>query len=301
METPLYCLARAAVGLVGVIPLAWVARLGRWCGGAAFYLDRSHRRVALENLQHVFGQEKTTAEIYEIALENFCRIGENYLSALRTSRMSNEEALQYCEVVGLEKLIPKAGEPVQENRVIAIGHFGNFELYTLLAAELKGYQGVATYRGLGQPSLNRVLQDTRNRSGCLFFERRTDAAKLKAILNRHGIILGLLADQHAGRGGLWLPFLGKECSTSAAPAVLSLRYRCPLFTAVIYRVGLARWRAEVGEEIPTRINGVARTSSEITLNMNQVFEHAVRRDPANWFWVHKRWKPRSQPSKPLEN
>ncbi len=27
------------------------------------------------------------------------------------------------------------------------------------------------------------------------------------------------------------------------------------------------------------------------LDVNRAFEEAVRRDPANWFWVHKRWKP----------
>jgi lauroyl/myristoyl acyltransferase len=26
-------------------------------------------------------------------------------------------------------------------------------------------------------------------------------------------------------------------------------------------------------------------------DVNRAFEAAVRRDPANWFWVHKRWKP----------
>jgi KDO2-lipid IV(A) lauroyltransferase len=27
------------------------------------------------------------------------------------------------------------------------------------------------------------------------------------------------------------------------------------------------------------------------LDVNRTFEQAVRRDPANWFWVHNRWKP----------
>ena len=26
-------------------------------------------------------------------------------------------------------------------------------------------------------------------------------------------------------------------------------------------------------------------------DVNLAFESAVRRDPANWFWVHRRWKP----------
>ena len=25
-------------------------------------------------------------------------------------------------------------------------------------------------------------------------------------------------------------------------------------------------------------------------DVNRAFETAVRRDPANWFWVHRRWK-----------
>jgi lauroyl/myristoyl acyltransferase len=25
-------------------------------------------------------------------------------------------------------------------------------------------------------------------------------------------------------------------------------------------------------------------------DVNSAFEKAVRRDPANWFWVHNRWK-----------
>jgi len=33
-----------------------------------------------------------------------------------------------------------------------------------------------------------------------------------------GLVLGLLADQH-GVTGLRLPFFGRECSTSTAPAV----------------------------------------------------------------------------------
>ena len=105
-----------------------------------------------------------------------------------------------------------------------------------------------------------------------------------------GLLLGLLADQHAGDSGLWLPFLGRECSTTPAPAVFALRYHCPLHTAICYRTALAHWRIEVGDEIPTRENGKPRTPEAIMRDINRAFEVAIRRDPANWFWVHRRWK-----------
>ena len=89
-----------------------------------------------------------------------------------------------------------------------------------------------------------------------------------------------------------VPFLGHDCSTTAAPAIFALRYHCALITGICYRVGLARWRIEAGAEIPTRENGQAALDTPPSCgDVNRAFEAAVRRDPANWFWVHRRWKP----------
>jgi KDO2-lipid IV(A) lauroyltransferase len=90
---------------------------------------------------------------------------------------------------------------------------------------------------------------------------------------------------------LRLPFFGHDSSTSAAPAIFALRYRCSLYTGICYRVGLAKWRIEAGAEIPVLENGQPRSTRAIMLEVNQAFEAAIRRDPANWFWVHNRWKP----------
>ena len=72
--------------------------------------------------------------------------------------------------------------------------------------------------------------------------------------------------------------------------MFALRYQCELFTGFCYRVALAKWRIELGEKIPTHENNRPRPSGEIMRDVNRAFETAVRRDPANWFWVHERWK-----------
>ena len=105
------------------------------------------------------------------------------------------------------------------------------------------------------------------------------------------MLLGLLADQHGGRGGLRLPFLGHECSTSAAPAVFALRYNCPLHTAICYRTGAgAMARSKSAMKFRRAKTARPRSTEEIMRDVNRAFEIAVRRDPANWFWVHSRWK-----------
>jgi len=282
MDTLIYWLARALVALIQSLPLAVVARLGRAGGGAAWWLDARHRRVALKNLTMCFRQEKSPEEIHALARENFRRLGENYACAIKTAAMSFEQLRPHIEFVAIERLQP----PRQV--VVAIGHFGNFELYARFHQYSPGYQCATTYRALRQPMLNRLMQDLRERSGCLFFERRTDGPLLRAAMSRQGIILGLLADQSTR--GPRIPFLGHDCSTSTAPAVFALRYHCELYTGLCFRTAPAKWRIELGEQVATHENGHPRPVEAITRDVNRAFEAAVRRDPANWFWVHRRWK-----------
>ena len=291
MDLLLYCLARAVVAALQALPLRVVAHLGRAGGSLAWSLDARHRRVALDNLRLCLGAEKSPTAIRALVRENFRRIGENFACAVKTAAMSNDEIKKVVQAAGVEKLHAAAPGETPASCVIAIGHFGNFELYARCASFAPGYQFATTYRALRQPALNRLLQSLREKSGCLYFERRTDAGALKTVMSRGGTALGLLADQHAGDHGLRLPFLGRDCSTSAAPAVLALRYHCPVFTAICYRVSPGRWRVEVGDEIATHEGGRPRSSEAIMRDVNRALEIGVRRDPANWFWVHKRWKP----------
>ena len=79
---------------------------------------------------------------------------------------------------------------------------------------------------------------------------------------------------------------------------MAARYGCDLYVPICYRMSLGHWRIEVGGQIPTRENGARRSIEAITRDINTVMEAAVRRDPANWFWVHNRWK--TKPAKPKE-
>ncbi|MGA3266454.1 MAG: hypothetical protein ABSE16_06500 [Verrucomicrobiota bacterium] len=295
MDNVLYALARALVALIQSLPLAWVARLGRAGGGLAYRLDRRHRQVALANLTMCFGAEKSPEQIQALARENFRRIGENFACAVKTAAMSIDALRPHLEFAGIERLPQKSADAPLPNVVIAIGHFGNFELYARFGQFRPEYQCATTYRALKHPAANRLLQQVRERSGCLFFERRTDGPLLRAAMQRRGLLMGFLADQSTD--GLRAPFLGHDCSTTLAPAVFALRYHCELFTAFCFRLAPARWRIELGDQIATDENGHPRTTEAITRDVNRSFEAAVRRDPANWFWVHRRWKPEERKAK----
>ncbi len=290
-EWLLIILVRLALPFLQAIPLPWVARIGRAGGAAAWFIDRRHRRVALANIERCLGDRMNAAERRALARENFRRLGENYASALRTATMTWDQLAPHVDLSGLGPAKAVLDRHPDRSVVVAIGHFGNFELFTWVKVAFPGVQLATTYRALRQGPANRMLLALRERSGCLFFERRRDAEALRRALSRQRTVLGLLADQHDGRG-VRVPFLGQDAGTSTAPALLALRYDCILLTGCCFRVGLAQWRLEMGDEIPTRTpDGGRRTLEEIATDMNRSFERAVHRDPANWFWVHRRWKP----------
>ena len=271
------------------LPLPLVARLGRALGTVGWWILRRHRRVALENLSAAFAAERSPRELRALALENFRRLGENYLCGARTATMTDAELRGVLTVRGQEH-IPH-GSPTT-NLVVATGHFGNFELCARVGEHLPGWEIASTYRALKPPALDRLLQELRAHSGIRLFERTRDAQALRHLLARGGIAVGLLADQHGGPRGLWVPFFGRPCSTNASPAILAQRYQSDIYLALCFRTGLGRWEVEFGPGVPTRdATGAPRDQSIVMTELNARYEAAVRRDPANWFWVHRRWKP----------
>jgi len=295
-EWLLIVLVRLALPLLQAMPLRWVARIGRAGGALAWHIDRRHRKVALANLERCLSHQWDAPARLALARENFRRIGENYASALRTATMTWDQIAPHVDLSGLAPAKTILDRDPNRGLVVAIGHFGNFELFTWVKVAFPGIQLATTYRALRQGVATRMLLKLRERSGCLFFERRRDSKALRQALRSRRTVLGLLADQHDGRG-VRVPFLGIDAGTSTAPALFALRYNCTLLTGYCVRTGFAQWRLEMGDEIPTRTDDGRRRSLEnIATDMNRSFEHAVGRDPANWFWVHRRWKPGPAPA-----
>jgi KDO2-lipid IV(A) lauroyltransferase len=112
--------------------------------------------------------------------------------------------------------------------------------------------------------------------------------------NQH---LALLADQDAGRRGIFVDFFGRPSSTYKSIAILAQRYDA--LVCVGYSIRL-RDDAHAGNWVKYELGCEAildprdYTSKDATTEMTQDFtsalERAVRRAPEQYFWVHRRWK-----------
>ena len=116
------------------------------------------------------------------------------------------------------------------------------------------------------------------------------AGARKAIeVLRTGRVLGLLFDQKMS-DGISAPFFGVEAMTSAAPAQLALKFRCPLVPVRIERIGPARFRLSSFAALDLPDSGDRQADiAQVTRELNRVLEGWIRDTPEEWLWLHRRW------------
>jgi heptosyltransferase II len=138
---------------------------------------------------------------------------------------------------------------------------------------------------LSNPYIDAEVRRDRARLGLELFERKEGFVQACHLIRAGGGV-GVLVDQHAGDAGLWCPFFGRLASTSILPATLALRTGAWLVPTAIYTDGVAHWRCVTSKG--KRVKG--HDAEAVTAQINQMVEAEIRERPADWFWVHNRWK-----------
>ncbi len=268
--------ARARYALAG--------RLGEW----ARFLDRRHARVARESLALRYGQRAAGPKVRDVYRELGHLAGEMALLEQRgpaglRQLVTAVEGRQHLEAVGSGK----------RGVIVVTAHLGNWELLGHLLPQYGLSPLHVVYRRLDNPILDARLRDSRERHGTRALERRS-ATRPSLTALRRGEAVALLLDQHTrGKGTLRLPFLGEAAPVSTAPARLALQTGCPILSPALIREGPDRFRLvafpplEPGD-YPDSEEGVA----ELTAGIVRVLEACIGRAPAQWFWVHRRWRER---------
>jgi heptosyltransferase-2 len=280
-----YRLVSAAAGL---LPLPLLCRIGMLCGGCAYYLLPGYRRLALRNLAIAFSgpheaSPLTPCELRALARKHFATLGNNLLGSIGVARLSADEVRKVATIEGHE--IPL--ELIEQKRgfVFVIAHLGNWELLSQLTPLLYEVPTGSVYQQLGNPYIDADVRASRARLGLHLFERKEGfQAAIKML--REGGGVGVLADQHAGDAGVWAPFFGRLASTTSLPAMMALRANAALLPITIQTERPGHWRWIIGE--PIEVN--SRDPNEATAIINLNIEKRIREAPADWFWVHNRWK-----------
>src|SRR5256884_1469159 len=129
------------------------------------------------------------------------------------------------------------------------GNTGTWEFKAQFLPAAIGYVRNSTiYQPLKNRYIDKHVRGLRGRAGVEMFDRNEGFQKAIELL-RCGGAIGILADQHAGDQGLWVPFFGKLASTTSLPALLAKRTGAAVLGTAIYSESPGRWRMTLTDRI----------------------------------------------------
>jgi KDO2-lipid IV(A) lauroyltransferase len=240
--------------------------------------------VVLSNLLIAF-PEKTQAERIRIAKDFYHQFVNTMMETIQLIAMSDQafdkRVTSNAEV--LNQYID-AGKNVQ----LHTAHFFNWEMINLGVARKSLFPFVGVYMSFTNRSFDRIMFTMRKRFNTILIP----AADFKDRFHEYvkgKYVLGLVADQNPARidKAYWLSFFNKVTAFTSGPE----RGARANDTVVIFisvqqpKRGHYYLHYELITENPRELPEGALTKIYVTK-----LEQAIRKNPSNYLWSHRRWK-----------
>jgi len=285
-----YLLVRAIAVFVQLSRPDTSIRTARFLGYYLWLFYRRGRLRALENLRQSF-PDKDLHWLEHTTRRSFEHIAMLAFDVFWTTRLINSST--WSRYIDLGDLAEPLRLVLNDRGVIMVtGHYGNFEVlgYALATFGLESY---SIARPIDNPFIDKYLRSVRQRQGQIIIDKKGATESMLSILHS-GSTLSFIADQNAGRKGIFVDFFGRRASTYKSIGLLALEYNLPIIVGYCRRID-DRYRFKIGF---TRIiyphqwrdqdNPLAWITAEYTAGIEQF----VRQDPEQYWWVHRRWKTR---------
>jgi KDO2-lipid IV(A) lauroyltransferase len=273
----------ALLQLLCLLPLNWALRLGEAAGWLAGRIAHSRRRIVRVNLQLCF-PELGDAALEQTVDEHFRALGAGIIEA-GLAWWASDARLRACsEMVGLEHLDSAlaAGHGV----LLLTGHFTTLELGARLVAIHRPFHPM--YRPLNNGLMDYLMHRWRGTRAGLDALPRDDLRALVRAL-REGRAIWYAPDQTLdSRHSVFVPFFSVPTLTITATSRLARMGRARVVPYFPQRES-GRYRVTF---YPALENFPGEDEAADAARVNRAIEQGIRQAPAQYFWVHRRFKAR---------
>ncbi len=276
----------ALVWLLSHLPLAVQAAVGRGLGWAMFHLARERRHVARTNLS-VCMPGLGAAEREALLREHFALLGRSTLERGLLWHASEERLKQLIHVEGDVGFAERHEGPV----MWLVPHFLALEVAGAATQLFQRRLAMDVYTPQSVAVFDAALLKGRGRFGRAEFLKREDGARAIVKAIRRGLVFFNAPDMDFGlKDAAFVPFFGQPAATLLAPSRLARTLGMavqPVVAEILpggqgYRVVFGPPWTDWPTDDPEADAG----------RMNRFIEDAIRERPAQYFWVHKRFKAR---------
>ena len=277
---------RVLAAIISLLPMRVVRRCGASLGRMAYSLDRTHRRIALENLASAF-PARPEAERRALARAMFAHFGSLLLELLKFGTYTRDQMRAAVEIEGEER----ARQAYQQGRGVLFftGHFGYWEIQAIVQP-LDMYPVSVLARPLDNARLNEMLERIRTRTGNSVIYRQGAVRKVLRELAANRAV-ALLIDQHLHTpDAVYVDFFQRPAATTSALAALALRTGAPVIPVFALPLPRGRYRLVYEHPVDPPLADTPDAVREFTQRCTDVLEMYVRRNPELWLWMHRRWR-----------
>lgn len=286
-------LALNLLRLFAFLPYSVTIYIGYGLGWLAAHIPNERAKVVKTNLRLCF-PTLNDDEINALALEHWKLFGR---SVIERSRVWLGSADQILSFVQLNSAVPLGD---LKPRILVNPHFvgleGGFMALSALAMKNGWPRGAGLYQKMKNPFFNQKMVEWRDRFGAKSIERQS---KLRDLIRetRNGNFVVIAPDIDLGpRDSVFVPFFGIPTSTVTSVsrlAKLSGADVCLMTT--LLNTNQSGYVCQISNPIP---NFPTDNAEEDTARLNKYIEDLVRERPAEYYWVHKRFKhrPAGQPN-----
>lgn len=277
-------------------PISLNLLIARGIGDLLFCLDAKHRKRALANLARSFPDMPESVRRRH-ARESMRQLLCLFVEVIFTPRLIRLESFaKYIQLNRFEQTLRLMLTPGR-GLILLTGHYGNWEVLGYVLATL-GFETTSVARPLDNPYINAFLLGVREKQGQRIIAKKGATDDVTETLERGGMV-AFIADQDAGKKGMFVDFFGRKASTYKSIGLLAMRYEVPVVIGYARRVGDFRFACGTQDIIyPEDWKNEADPLRYITQRYTKAIEDSIRADPGQYLWVHRRWKtrPKGEPA-----
>ncbi|ACF14392.1 lipid A biosynthesis acyltransferase [Chloroherpeton thalassium ATCC 35110] len=270
-----------------------VYRMAHNIGDFLYETLKLRRKLVEKNLERAF-PEKSPAERAQIAREVYHTQAINLVETLRMPLIRTKADAETL-LEGDLSLIYEKSVNQGKGCLLVSAHFGNWETLALCGG-LRLKPVVVITKAQSNKFIDRRMNEWRTLHGNRMVGMKQAPRECIRAL-RSGEVVCMLSDQSGPKDGYFMPFLNQDASVFLGAAVFALRCQVPLITIMPVRIADGKYRLLL-EEIPTDdLTSSDADVKRLAERYIRAIESYIRRYPAQWFWLHNRWKRK----RPLQN
>jgi KDO2-lipid IV(A) lauroyltransferase len=275
------------------MPRSFIRGLGSGIGSLGYFAAGRQRKIALESLNIAFGAEKTEDELKKIAKDSFTFMAKSGLEIMHL--LDHPGFLrERVEIAGKEILDSALAKG--KGVILVSAHFGNFPLI-LARLCMDGYKGCGIMRLMRDSRVEKIFSKKRQnfRVKTIYSQPRDVCVRQTLAALRNNEIVFIPLDQNFGTSGIFVDFFGRKAATAVGPVVFAQRADSVILPCFVIRD--ENDRHQIIFEPPLLLEAGNNSKETILINIQKltgIIESYIRKYPAQWGWIHRRWK--SKPS-----